>query len=398
VKVDMIRKGGLKQLIESHKDKVSNGNIANIRAAKQFGRLMDKGEISVDDISFKALMEAAVEAEGMEEVPSDVEELKEAVSKSSFPKMTKYVISKIAIPEFEYREEGLQPLYTEVETNSSSRELLEGLTAAEGLAYVAPQEPYEGMDFGEKTAKIHVDKFGRRIDLPMELVMEDKNGRIRDKASQIGEKFGEQFEKFIIQTVEIDTRDLIPYESTSRAAIFNDTTISKGNFYSDDHSSVSGLDGQTNDNVAAPSSAFSVDGLKAGLTLFNSMKDEEGDLITVIPKIILTNLSNEIELWKVLNTAAKPGSNENTKNYFGPQGKKSFDVVSSPFLSVSDGYYMGDFKKQLVVVWGKRPTVTTNHNSEDSYSRDIVSSWKISTIFGAGHRDYRYIGKVSESA
>lgn len=394
----MIRKGGIRKLIESHKDKVSNGNIANLRAAKQFGKYVESDEISVDEISFKALMEACVEAEGMEQVPTDLDELKEAVSKSSFPKMTKYVISKIAIPEFEYREEGLQPLYTEVETNSSTRELLEGLTATEGLAYVAAQEPYEGMNFGEKTAKINVDKFGRRIDLPMELVMEDKNGRIRDKASQVGEKFGEQFEKFLIQTIEVDSRDLVPYEETSRAAIFNDTTIAKADFYSDDHSSVSGLDGQVNDNVAAPSSAFSTAGLTSGLKLFNSMKDEEGDLITVIPKVVLTSLANEIPLWEVLNTVKKPGGNENTKNYFGPNGKKSFDVVSSPFLSVSDGYYMGDFRKQVVVVWGKRPNVTTNHNSEEAYSRDIVSSWKISTIFGAGHRDYRYISKVSESA
>lgn len=393
-----MRKGGITELIESHKKKVSSGRIANIKAAKQFGRLVENEELAVEEVSFKALLEGCLEAEGMNTDEYDEEDLQEAVSTSAFPKMSKYVISKIAIPEFEYREEGLQPLYTEVETNSSTSELLQGMTASEGLAYVAPKEPYEGMTFGEKTAKINVDKFGRRIDLPMELVMEDKNGRIREKASRVGEKFGEQFENFLVQTIEVDTRDMIPYESSSQAAIFDGSTITQANFYANDHSSVTGLDGQTNDNYANSSSAFSVSGLQSGLSLFNSMVDEEGDTITVIPKIILTSLSNELDLWEVINTIKKPGGNENTKNYFGPNGKKSFNIVSSPFLSLSDGFYMGDFRKQLVVVWGKRPTVTTRSNSEEAYSRDIVASWKISTIFGAGHRDYRYIGKVSESA
>src|SRR6056297_622552 len=197
----MLNKDGFKNIIESHRDKVSNQRIANMRASRQFGRLLESDEIDHRDISFRALMEACLEADGFETVPSNAEELKEAVSTSAFPAMSREVISDIMIPEFELGQEGLSQLYTEYETDDMEDEKLEGLTGTEGVKYVAPQEPYESSTFGEKTASISVNKFSRTIELPLELVMADKNNRIRNKAANIGEKFGQQFEQHLIETL-----------------------------------------------------------------------------------------------------------------------------------------------------------------------------------------------------
>lgn len=392
----MLKIDGVSNLIESYKNTISNDRVANLRAAKRFGELIEKDKIDEKEVSFKALMEGSLRAEGLDSIPSDEKELKEAVSSSAFPTLSNEVISTIAIPEFQKREEGLSDLYTEYETSDFQGEKLEGLTGTEGVKQVAPQEPYESSTFGEKTASIDVNKYGRTIELPMELVMADKNDRIRNKAAEIGEKFGQQFERHLIETLEIRTRSLIENESTSRAAVFNDNVISQSDFYSDDHSSVTGLDGQTNDNLATSGDAISLTGLKSGYSLFGDMVDEEGDNIVVSPKIMVVNTADEVDVWELLNTVQEPGSNNNTRNYFGPNGAKSLSVISTPYLSSSGIYYMGDPKKQLAVVYAIRPNVSTmGTDSEAAYRRDIVASYKFQVGFGVGQKDYRYIVKHS---
>lgn len=387
----MLNKDGYKNIIESHKNKISNSRIANMRAARQFGRLLEGDEIDHRDVSFKALMTACLEAEGFDEIPGTEEELKEAVSTSAFPAMSREVISDIMIPEFELRQEGLSQLYTEYETSDMEDEKLEGLTGTEGVKYVAPQEPYESSTFGEKTVSVSVNKFGRTIELPLELVMADKNNRIRNKAANIGEKFGQQFEQHLIETLEIKTRSLIPNESTSKAAVFDDTVISQDNFYNTDHSSVTGLDGQVNANTTSSGDAISLLGLKSAYKLFGSMVDEEGDNIVVAPKTMIIDASDEIDMWELLNTVQQPDSNNNNRNYFGPNGNVGLSVVSTPYLNSSGTFYMGDPQKQLVVVYAIRPNVSTMNDGEAAYRRDIVSSFKFQTAFGMGHIDYRYI-------
>lgn len=389
----MLRIDGVSDLIESYKDTISNDRVANLRAAKRFGELIESGKIDSNDVSFKAIMEGSLKAEGLDSVPSDEEELKEAVSTSAFPTLSKEVISTVAIPQFEEREEGLSDLYTEYEVNDFEGEKLEGLTATEGVKQVVPQEPYESSTFGEKTASINVNKYGRTIELPMELVMADKNDRIRNKASEIGEKFGQQFERHLIETLEISNRSLIENESTSKASVFNDNVIAQGDFYANDHSGITGLDGQVNDNLASSGDAISLTGLKSGYALFGDMVDEEGDSIVVSPKIMVVNTADEVDVWELLNTVQEPGSNNNTRNYFGPNGAKSLSVLSTPYLSSSGIYYMGDPKKQLAVVYAIRPNVSTNMDGEAAYRRDIVASYKFQVGFGVGHRDYRNIVK-----
>jgi len=71
---------------------------------------------------------------------------------------------------------------------------------------------------------------------------------------------------------------------------------------------------------------------------------------------------------------------------------RTFNVIDTSFISTNTNWYLGDFKKQLLVLWKERPNVMAQgKNSEQSFTNDIVMAWKFSSIFGAGHRDYRYI-------
>lgn len=396
-----MRKDDYKNIIESHVlEHGDNKYAAYESAGKQFERLIREGKVNVLNISIKSLMEACLEQAGVEGIGLDspIERLTEAVGSTSFPNITKYIVSSEVIPKFEYSTNRLAPLYTEGNSSRTDVERIAGFTANEGVEYVPEGYPSQETDFHEKYAEINLGKYNRTISLTKEAIYNDNTGQLIGRAASLGEVAGEQFEKFLIETVEIKNRTLLPFESgvgTSQyCAKFDGNVVTQAIYYSTDHSSYSYMGAQTNANKAT-ATALDTDGLDTALRLFPNMKDERGEFITVNPRQLLVHTNNAMNAWQLTRSLQQYDTANNAKNPWGPGGMVNFDVVVSNYISTSTDWWMGDFKKQFVVLYWERPNISTqSKDSESAFTSDIVMRWKFQVCYGAGARDYRYVAKI----
>jgi len=387
-------------IIESHvKEHGENKYAAYESAGRQFERLIKENKIRAIDVSIKSLAEACLKEAGLEDVSISEDRFTEAVGSTSFPNITKYIISSEMIPKFEYSADRMAPLYTEGIASRTDVGRVAGFTAQEGVEYVPEGYPTQETDFHEKYAEIQLGKFNRSIALTKESIYNDNTGNLISEAASIGTVSGEQFERFIIETVEVKNRTLLPFESgtsTSQyCAKFDGNVVTQAIFYAKDHSSYSYMGSQINENYAT-GATLSTTSLETAMLLFPNMVDERGNAINVNPKVMLIHTNNLVNAWQLTTSPGQIDTANRVNNPWGPGGVAQFNIVSTNFIGTATDWYLGDFKKQLVVLFWERPNVTTQGaNSESSFDSDIVMRWKYQLGYGGAHRDYRYICKLT---
>jgi len=384
-------------VIESHvKEHGDNKYAAYESAGRQFERLIKEGKIKTIDISIKALAEACMKEAGKEDITISDTRFTEAVGSTSFPNITKYIISSEMIPRFEYSADRMSPLFTEGTSSRTDVERIAGFTSMEGLEYVPEGYPTQETGFHEKYAEISLGKFNKSVSLTKEAIYNDNTGQLISNAARIGEVAGEQLEKYLIQTIEILPRSLLTsYETTSNlgCAKFDGTVVTIGNFYSTDHSALAYMGLQTNANLATGQS-LDTDGLDTALRLFPNMKSDRGEYISVNPKTLLVHTNNAMTAWQLTKSIGQFDTANNAANPWGPGGMVNFNVMVSNYLVTSTTWYLGDFKKQFQLLYWERPNVVSQGgNSESAYTSDIVMKWKFQVGLGAAAVDYRYVCK-----
>jgi len=393
-----MRRDEVVSLIESHVQNAGgNKRVAYENVGKQLYENIKSGKVRARSLSFRTLLEACLKEAGYTEVPwgesrSDAAELREAIGASSFPNITKYIIYSEIMPPYEVRKEELSSLFSEGVSSRSDIERIAGFTSAEGVELVTPQGTVQYTDFHEKYAEVRLDKFQRAIGLSKEAIYNDNTGQLIDRAASLGNKWSEQFEQMLIQTVEMRPRSLLKDESTSNlyCAKFNGTMVTNAIFYADTHISYAYMGSQVNDNLQT--TALSTTGLEAALLLFASMKDESGDYIGVIPKTLLVHPNKLMTAWQLTKSPGQYDTANNASNPWGPGGMKLFNVVSSVYINTNTYWYLGDFKRQVkVLFWEQSNVITQGKESDQSFSNDIVMAWKFSVGCGAAHSDYRFV-------
>jgi hypothetical protein len=314
----------------------------------------------------------------------------ETVTTGSFPTIIGTVMSKTFIESYNYFTADYKALYTEVpwDGNNSTEMYVPGLQALGGAKERPEGTAYQDDSLNEKWAKVVMKDFGRMISITWEALVTDKTGLVLERCQQRGEMLGLHLAKLVVQSIEMVAARSTMNETTTQAAVFNSTAITQANFYANDHSAVTGLDGQTNDNLVTTSCALDFDGLKEAFSLIRKMTDENGDPITVEPKVLLVPTGEEVNAWQLMNTISQPGTAEAGLNFF--RGK--YSIVATPFLSDTNSWFLGDFKKQIIVVYVAHPVmVTKGSETDDFFTSKIVKKWRASHHVGSAARDYRYV-------
>lgn len=398
-----IRKDALVSLVESHvteygKDKRQE---AFDSAGKQIARFHENykagktGGVDFRQTPYRMVVEACLEQadQDINVLQSDnIEAIAEAVGSSSFPNITKYLVHSEVIPAFEREEQRLAPLFTELTASRTDVERIAGFTTPEGFRLTAPQEPVRRTKVEEKYAEIQIDKFTNSIDLTKESIFNDRLGMLISKARDIGQASGIQFEQMLIQTIEISERTILEGRESggAEAAKFDGTVVTQANFYSDNHSALLYMGSQINDNNQT--AVLGITGLDSAMILFSSMKDESGFEIAVRPNVLLVSTNKFMSAWEIINSVNRPDTANEAANIFGPSGPRRFEVLDTVFLGDNNDWYLGDFQKQIVVLYWMRPNIqTASKGHSDNFEKDIVMAWKYSAGFGMGHRDYRYV-------
>lgn len=363
-------------------------------AANKIASLIEEKKLKPEDFSVREMYRTLVDP-NMELQIASAQAVTEAIQSSAFPNITTKVMTAAVIPAFELATTNVDMLISEDNAYHTGTNDVPGFSAADVPRRRNEGFPYKETGLGEKYVSIDTADIGQIIDITRETIFNDRTGQLLNRARNIGEYLGQVKERQVIQTIEIIARTDLE-ESSVRAFVSMGTAITQSNFYSNDHSAVSGLDGQVNDNIDVTDvSKLSTDGLDNTAGLFDNFLDEKSNKIAITPKVLLIPGKFKRKAWQLVNGDAEFDTANRADNYF----KGLYQVVSSPFLATSYYYYLGDFAKQLLWLWVWKPETEVQGAGNDlAFSNQIVMRMRTSMYGGVGHTDYRYIVRGGSTA
>jgi hypothetical protein len=293
-------------------------------------------------------------------------DLYEALDSTAFPKATAALIHKKVIDGYDIIPTIGDQLVTTV-PSSLKQETIVGFNAAEGPRQVLEGMPYEDSGISEKYVTITNRKFGRLISVTEEAIMFDQTGQLLQRAYQIGKKAAYYREKEIVEAV-IDSNTTSYYPSGTAT-----------DFYS-----------STNGNtVSGGSGAINTTSLQLVKDKINLQTDSNGDyvLINQAGMILLVPPELEVEAFELLTatgTGVRGTDYFPVPNYF----KGRFTVLSSPFLTTSTSWYLGDFKEDFWWTEVYPIQIQQKKSDEDKFHRDVVAHYKVRYFGRCGAVDY----------
>ncbi len=394
----MFERGEIKSLVESVEASTNSPFERNRILERDIKESLRKGELTIDDFDFDRIaVELATDGIPLIEYTETygLDGVTEAMGASAFPIMTKTVVGFTVIQSYETATGEVGKLVTESTSKSTTRDTIPGHTMAGGFENRPEGTRYEEKHIGEKKVTIRTDDFGEMFSFTIEALYEDRLGQLPKWAKDSGEKGGLLRNQTIMQTLEVlPVTKLGETTSTLERHVANGTKITIGDHYNNDHSAVTGLDGQTNDNIdiTDSSGAISTNGINAIWKLFDEFVDEKGDKITVDPKAIVAPRRIQFQAWQLFNSKGQFDTGNRAEGGQFWQSVLPGGVITSPFLAQDYYYYVGDFQKQLAWLWTFKPkSEMAASTAMEALTNNII--WRIRFSFhgGCGHTDYKYI-------
>lgn len=324
--------------------------------------LLDENKISVEDFSLR--------------------ELFEAVDSTTFAITTGNLIHKALIDSYNGADIISDQLVTNIPSNRQE-EIIVGFTATESPKLVPEGMEYEESSMGDKGVGTKADKYGRIISITEEAIMFDQTGQILNFAREIGEKAAQYKERLIIEGI-------VDLNSNVYRPIINGVPTATALYSSG------------NGNFVAENSLTDYTSIEKARQKFANFTDENGDLISIRPKIILVPFALETTARRILNSieieeiTGEDGSRATrSPNPF----RDNYKILSSVFIDgvSTTNWYLGDFKRQFgwqdVV-----PLQVTRRKSgnEDEFKRDVVAQFKVRFFGGIFAKDKVYVIKNTE--
>lgn len=381
-------RGKLKDICESHVTDAGEVKEGVRRMAYELVEFMQDPDFQPRSQSIKEIFEQTTlrEHPNLDPETCGDSELAEAVGHSWFPYITKELINKELIPAYEAALNGIDNLVSEVETKRTDFDYIAGVKSLTRLPRVRPGQNYPNAEFGEKTVRVEIAKFGEILNLEKELVLGDQTGKLLGRARDGGEVMGDHRHQFIVQTIT-DTARTALGEASSTALYYDGAART---LYSNDHSAFMGY---TNDNLAA-SSAIGTAGMDTAYSLMGAMRNEEGGYVTVIPNAVLTHPLKFRTSWQLCTDVTQPDTANRGSNFYAQ--KLGLVPYQTPYISTNTDWFIGNFAKQVIWMWAWRPKVDSEGaTSTASFERDVVARFKYHYSAGCGHRDAKFVIKCT---
>lgn len=387
-----MERGVIKDIYNSSLQKSNNNPaIAGQLTADVLGKLLDSNKVETKDVKFNQMAQDLLPNYDELRGGSDVD-VALAVSSSQFPTISKIVINKETLGNYNFYMEDHGSLVKEIKGTNTQREYLAGFTDPEGPEMRPELHSYEETNLGEQDVEVRMADFGRVISLSKEAIFNDRTGQLLDKAQQIGKLGGQHRAKMIMQTLEIAARTAFK-EATSRAFVYKGTAYAASAFYAASHAT---LDGRVNKNLVTSNALVDYTDIKNALDVIPLMKSPSGNELVVTPKFIIVPSALEVTAWQILHsdTFSKDPNNAGTGIYhqpnpYGPKGLTTFKPFVSRYLSSDSTWYLGDPAEQMRWIWIFEPaTDSLGATTDQAFMQKIVLKYKFSYHGGVGHTDY----------
>lgn len=353
----------LKQTKKLYESCGSNDTLRTKVFVKRLNERFDdeKSDLTVDDISIKVLHEA--------------------VSSKQFPIIMGSLLSRVMIEAYKNRALVGDMLTTKFKSNIAE-EKIPGMTIKSKLRNIKELEKYPHTgDIAEKYVTISHEKYGEILDISEEAIKFDRTGLILMAARDYADGLAELREELILNAIQ-DLSGYYPwYPSGTRATMYSTGTT-------DPHFCSNQITNKLADFTD----------LDAAKVLFAKVENDEGKVISVIPKILLVPIALDTMAKRLVGNSVMVGAANAEFNPF----KNAYTVISSPYLDTNSAiiWYVGDFKKQFL--WKEitpfQVLTRTDKNNEGAWTQDIAASFKIRFDGACGARDFRYVIKSTGAA
>lgn len=300
--------------------------------------------------------------------------LKEALDISGYPMLLASGIKQNLYRGYKLPTTIFEQIVT-VEKSTKREERYAGLFETDLPEEVLPGESYPESSLGEKKIYIANHKYGRMLNLDMELVWHDQQNQILRKAQSLGRGARLHQEQTVINYI-IDANDN-GWRETSAAtgtAIYSTGANSHNNLLT---------------------TALSTTSLETAIQLMRNQRDDKGNPMLIVPDTFLGPLELEGTINRILKAQGQTGvanSNEDGYNYLKEQFGGSFKVLTSPFFSADDAndwYLMSRAMGALILQEVLPLTVLEEQSGSHVGFEKDVKRFKVMNYWGLGAIDHR---------
>ena len=275
----------------------------------------------------------------------------EAQQSSAFALLTGNVIASQVAAAYDEQPSVLDKMVDSVSSKSRT-ELYVGIQAAGGIQTVPEGQEYPDTGFTDRGVMgPEPDKRGAKIEITEETVIFDQTGQILQRAKMIGKALKNDREKFGIRAIE----DLTGYHSYYPVVAGTPTQTS---LY---RTAPAGTEWHHKTVNSAAITLVDWTDIDEALALFSAMTDENGDPISVVvnqmlvPRALIATAlrivgATSLEYTGAYTAGAHPEVTTVTPNILKLLAEVGGmpSPLTSPFLSSSTTWYIGDFKSQFV--------------------------------------------------
>jgi hypothetical protein len=320
---------------------------------------------------------------------SDITDVSEAITQSSFPTLTQYVLNPTVIEPYQSELAGADELVSDFGDAQARDERIGGFKDGQGLATVYPGELFPDDTIGEKFVQVKTAEFGKVLKLDWSAIRFDRTGELMGRARDIGTDMGIHRHTFIMQKLQ-DVAVTATGEATTTAWRYKGTA--------DAVFETSGTrdDGQTNYN--GTTGAFSYANFNAVVNLLLKMVDDAGKKIVIRPTHLIVPVGLEQVALQLIMSSGQYDVANNATNVAAQRFRAGAAprVFTSPVLDDTSGvqYYVGAPARSLVWIWTQKPQVlaTATHPSEAAES-NVLQKIRVWYGGGCGYRTYHYMAR-----
>lgn len=370
----------LQRLIEEYKPSNDDPNVARTKAIKSYAKLLDDGEVDLENVSLREMLEACIndgrrlrnDELGTERIVNSIgyEDFITACTKTVEAKVKKEYATGIG--------EAMKLVSKEPSDVAYEGKQIQW-PDAKGLLRKHPGTPYRGGFIGRGENVLSYYNFGYGVveDVEWEVIRFDRTGDLMNfLGRQLGKNIGALQHELIIKTIEDADRAAIFDEADPGRFIWNGT---KQTVYADDHSS---WYGQTNDNLGTAD--FTGNGtarVQEAWKLLHSMKNQENQpILGNDAKLILACVDDYLEAVQVMKSPVEVAAN---MGHATSAIAKLYGVVKSEYLTAGVNY-IGNFTEGVRVkeVEPYKVERITGKGSREMFVRNLVATFRASFYWG----------------
>lgn len=389
----------LRTLIESHGPRGFYKKVCS---------LLNEGELSVDDFSYRELADACgvlpelrrlrEPATMRENVDAVLSESNPGVGTSLFAVVTGELIGRKVIEGYEDDSGFVGDSLVTVLPSRLKGQKLAGFRALAGPTEVAEGDAYAESTFGEKYVTTSEAKKGRILSINEELIAFDQTGEINRRAMALGYYLRQERERTIVRAV-VDA-------DTGTEPVYRPSGVGE-ELYADDGSNRNYV-GPTNTTSADFDDAISLEDWKSIERVLQYRATEVvDDRVDGPPRPVMAPARQLLVPERLRGTAASIVNatevtvlNNGSETRMANPHRDNLSVVSSPFVDEVGGsalsdWYLGDFRRQFLwtEIWPVQ-TFLQDAKSESAFDRDVVLRVKARYYGGVSAVDTAFVTKV----